>query len=171
MENLGPVHLYMEMKDPTLSAGGNPLVYGHPTYYVNVIKLKWEIILTGGFTPNLSGFSHLPGIPHLPRPRGFRSMGSIVLWRSRCRRHCGFVRSLLFSAQRIYQSMIISIFTYCDYNSLGWLESRKSMIRSIEKRSLEIISPKCSQRNCDLRFSIIDDGLQTERAVLYLTAS
>jgi len=66
-----------------------------------------------------------------------------------------------FSAQQIYQSMIMSIFTYCGYNSLGWSESRKSMIRSIEKRSLEIISPKCSQKNCDLRFLIIDNGLQT----------
>ena len=55
----------------------------------------------------------------------------------------------------------MSIFTYCDYNSLGSLESRKSIIRSIEKRSLEIISPKCSQKNCDLGFLIIDNGLQT----------
>ena len=28
----------------------------------------------------------------------------------------------------------MSIFTHCGYNSLGWSESRKSMIRSIEKR-------------------------------------
>ena len=63
-----------------------------------------------------------------------------------------------FSAQRIYQSMMcMSIFTYCDYNSLGSLESRKRMIRSIEKRSHEVISPKCSQKNCDLRFLIIDN--------------
>ena len=33
---------------------------------------------------------------------------------------------------------------YCDYISVGWLESRKGIIRSIETRSLEIISPKCS---------------------------
>ena len=65
-----------------------------------------------------------------------------------------------FSAQQIYQSMIMSIFTYCGYNTLGWSESRKSMIRSIEKRSLEIISPKCSQKNSDLRFLIIDNVLQ-----------
>ena len=52
-----------------------------------------------------------------------------------------------FSAQRIYQLMIMSIFTYCDYNSLGSWESRRSMIRSIEKRSLAIISPKCSRKN------------------------
>ena len=65
-----------------------------------------------------------------------------------------------FSAQQIYQSMIMSIFTYCGYNTLGWSESRKSMIRSIEKRSLEIISPKCSQKNSDLRFLLIDNVLQ-----------
>ena len=28
-----------------------------------------------------------------------------------------------FSSQRIYQSMILSIFTYCGYNSLGWSRS------------------------------------------------
>jgi len=54
----------------------------------------------------------------------------------------------------------MSIFMHCGYNSLGWSESRKSMIRSIEKRSLEIISPKCSQKNCDLRVLIIDNVLQ-----------
>ena len=64
------------------------------------------------------------------------------------------------SAQRIYQSMIMPIFTYCGYNSLGWSESRKRMIRSIETRSLEIISPKCSPQNCDLRFLTIDNFLQ-----------
>ena len=62
-----------------------------------------------------------------------------------------------FSAQRIYQSMIMPIFTYRGCNSLGWSESRKRMIRSIEKRSLEIISPKCSPQNCDLRFLTIDN--------------
>ena len=37
---------------------------GHSTYPVNVIKLKWEIIWTGGL-PHLSGLPHLPGVPHL----------------------------------------------------------------------------------------------------------
>ena len=37
---------------------------GHPTYHVNVIKLKKEIIWTGGL-PHLSGLPHLPGVPHL----------------------------------------------------------------------------------------------------------
>ena len=62
------------------------------------------------------------------------------------RRTCSGIDS---SAQQIYQSMIMSTFTYCGYNSHGWSESRKSMIRSIEKRSLKIISPKCSQKNFD----------------------
>ena len=37
---------------------------GHPTYHVNVIKLKWEIIWTNGL-PHLRGLPHLPGVPHL----------------------------------------------------------------------------------------------------------
>ena len=71
-----------------------------------------------------------------------------------------------FSAQRIYQSMVMPIFTYCSYNSLGWSESRKRMIRSIEKRSLEIISPKCSPQNCDLRFLTTDNFLQKKACCL-----
>ena len=65
-----------------------------------------------------------------------------------------------FSAQRTYQSMIMPIFTYCGHISLGWSESRKRMIRSIEARSLAIISPKCSPQNCDLRILTIDNFLQ-----------
>ena len=56
--------------------------------------------------------------------------------------------------------MIMPMFTYCGYNSLGWSESRKRKIRSIETRSLEIITPKCSVKNCDLRFLTIDNFLQ-----------
>ena len=63
-------------------------------------------------------------------------------------------------AQRIYQSMIMPIFPYCSYSSLRWSESSKRMIRSIETRSLEIISQKCSSQNCDLRFLSIDNFLQ-----------
>ena len=37
---------------------------GHLTYRVNVIKLKREIIWTGGL-PHLSGLPHLPGVPRL----------------------------------------------------------------------------------------------------------
>ena len=36
----------------------------------------------------------------------------------------------------------------------------------VEKRSLEIISPKCSQKNCDLRFLIIDNVLQKKACCL-----
>ena len=43
---------------------GLPSLAGHPTYHVNVIKLKWEIIWTGGL-PHLIGLPHLPGVPHL----------------------------------------------------------------------------------------------------------
>ena len=42
---------------------GLPAMVGHRTYHVNVIKLKWEIIRTGGL-PHLSGLPHLPGVPH-----------------------------------------------------------------------------------------------------------
>ena len=41
-----------------------PALAGHPTYHVNVIKIKWEIIWKGGL-PHLSGLPHLPGVPHL----------------------------------------------------------------------------------------------------------
>ena len=56
--------------------------------------------------------------------------------------------------------MITPIFTYCGYNSLGRSESRKHIIRSIEKRSLKVITPKCSPKNCNLRFLTIDNFLQ-----------
>ena len=55
-----------------------------------------------------------------------------------------------FSAQQIYQSMIMSIFTHCGYNSLGWSESRKSMIRSIEKRSAKSF-PRNAVRSIGVR--------------------
>ena len=55
-----------------------------------------------------------------------------------------------FSAQQIYQWMIMSIFTHCGYNSLGWSESRKSMIRSIEKRSAKSF-PRNAVRSIGLR--------------------
>ena len=41
-----------------------PTLAGHLTYYVNVIKLIWEVIWTGGL-PHLSELPHLPGVPHL----------------------------------------------------------------------------------------------------------
>ena len=67
--------------------------------------------------------------------------------------------------KQIYQSIIMSIFTYCGYNSLAWSESRKRMIHSIEKGSLEIISPKYSKKNCDLRFFNNLNFCQRKRAV------
>ena len=36
---------------------------GHPTYHVNVIKSKEEIIRAGGL-PHRSGLPHLPGVPY-----------------------------------------------------------------------------------------------------------
>ena len=72
------------------------------------------------------------------------------------------------SAQRIYQSMVMPIFTYCGYNSLGWSETRKRMIRSIETRSLEIISPKCSLQNCDLLFKLTIDNFSQKRACCFV---
>ena len=43
---------------------------GHPTYHVDVIKLKWQIIWTGEL-PHLRGLPHLPGFPHLHVNRPF----------------------------------------------------------------------------------------------------
>ena len=43
---------------------GLPALAGHPTYYVNVIKLKREIMWTDGL-PHLRELPHLPGVPHL----------------------------------------------------------------------------------------------------------
>ena len=69
-----PWNVYMAKFDPG-SEGypvwqtGLPALAGHPTYHVNVIKLKTEIIWTGGLPP-LSGLPHLPGVPnlHINRP-------------------------------------------------------------------------------------------------------
>ena len=54
-----------------LHGGGGPQTgrvtcggMGHPTYHVNVIKLKWEIIWTG-WLPHLPGVSHLHVNRHL----------------------------------------------------------------------------------------------------------
>ena len=57
-----------QVGEVTLSGGVNPclynLTYGHPTYHANMIKLKWEIIWTGGL-PHLSGLPHSLGATHL----------------------------------------------------------------------------------------------------------
>ena len=64
-----PWNVYMAKFDP--GWGGYPVwqtrlpaLEGHPTYHVNVIQVKWEIIWTGGL-PHLSELPHLPGVPHL----------------------------------------------------------------------------------------------------------
>ena len=64
-----PWNVYMGKFDPGWE--GYPVwqtgllaLSGHPTYHVNAIKLKWEVIWTGGL-PKLSGLPHLPGVPHL----------------------------------------------------------------------------------------------------------
>ena len=67
-----------------------------------------------------------------------------------------------FSAQRIYQSMIMAILKYCGLNSLKWSPSRKCMI---------VITPKCSPKNCDLRFLAIDNFLQKKTCSLFSIAS
>ena len=51
---------------------------GYPTYHVNVIKLKWEIICTDGL-PNLSRLPHLPGVSHLHVNRPLDTSGNIFL--------------------------------------------------------------------------------------------
>ena len=43
---------------------GQPVWAGHPTYHVNVIKIKYEITWTGGL-PHLCRLPHLLGVPHL----------------------------------------------------------------------------------------------------------
>ena len=64
-----PWNVYMAKLHPGLEGypswqAGLPALAGHPTYPVNVIKLKWEIIRTGGL-PHLSWLPHLPGVPHV----------------------------------------------------------------------------------------------------------
>ena len=67
-----------------------------------------------------------------------------------------------FSAQRIYQSMIMPIFTYCGYNSIGWSESRKRIapLRNEASKSQKNAKMNCSPKNCNLRFLTNDNFLQ-----------
>ena len=48
---------------------------GHPTYHVNVMKVKRKLIWAGGL-PHLSGLPHLPGLPNLHVNRPFNSKGT-----------------------------------------------------------------------------------------------
>ena len=64
-----PWNVYMAKFDPGWEGypvwqTGLPAQAGNPTYHVNVIQVKWEIIWTGGL-PHLSGLPHLPGVSHL----------------------------------------------------------------------------------------------------------
>ena len=56
---------------------GLPALAGQLTYHVNVIKLKWEIIWTGGLT-------HLPVVPHLhvhkPLVDGWADCAPYLIW-------------------------------------------------------------------------------------------
>ena len=46
---------------------------------------------------------------------------------------------LELSAEKIYKSMIQPVFTYCGTLSLYWSRSRKSRIKSIERRSQKVM--------------------------------
>ena len=48
----------------------------HPTYHVNVIRLKWEDIWNGG-VPHLSRLLHLPGAP--PSPMQTKKLTCLLL--------------------------------------------------------------------------------------------
>ena len=50
---------------------------GYPTYHVNVVKIKWEIIWKGGL-PHLGRLPHPPGVPHLHVNRPWDSKTSLV---------------------------------------------------------------------------------------------
>ena len=60
---------------------------GHPTYQVNVIKLKWENIWTGRL-PHLSRLPHLPGVPHLQVNRPLASTWSYLFTNSNENKTC-----------------------------------------------------------------------------------
>ena len=61
-----------------------------------------------------------------------------------------------FSAERIYRSMIMPLFTYCGQITLGWSETRRCQIRNLEPRSHRIILQNSKCLNCDLRLPTIE---------------
>ena len=78
-----PWNVYMAKFDPGWEGNpvwqtGLPALAGHPTYYVNVIKLNWEIIWIGLLLP-LSGLPHVPGVPHLHVNRPLHSYDQNIL--------------------------------------------------------------------------------------------
>ena len=79
-----PWNVYMAKFDPGWEGypvwqTGIPTLEGHPTYHVNVIKLKWEIIWTGGL-PHLSGLPHLPWGPPPPCKQALRPERACFTW-------------------------------------------------------------------------------------------
>ena len=79
-----PWNVYMAKFDPGWEGypvwqTGLPALAGHPTYHVNVIKLKWEIIWTGSL-PHLSGLPHLPGVLHLHVNRRLEAKLKELVW-------------------------------------------------------------------------------------------
>ena len=76
----------------------------------------------------------------------------------------------VFSAQRIYRTMIMPVLTYCGHNSLGWAESRKRVIRCIENRSLKIISRNPVHETLIFGFYQLTTFKKRERDLLFLIA-
>ena len=60
------------------------------------------------------------------------------------------------SAERIYRAMIMPIFTYCGQITLGWSETSRRQIRSLEQRSHRIILQSSKCLNCELRLPTIE---------------
>ena len=71
------------------------------------------------------------------------------------------------SAERIYRAMIMPIFTYCGQITLGWPETRRCQIRSLEQRNHRIILQNSKCLNCELRLPTIEIFLK-KRACLFV---
>ena len=65
----------------------------------------------------------------------------------------------VFSAERIYRTMIMPIFTYCGQSTLGWSETRKRKIRDLEQRSHRTILPNPTCLTCVLRLPTVENTL------------
>ena len=70
------------------------------------------------------------------------------------------------SAAKVYKAMILPVFTYCSSVTLGWSETRKSIMRNIEQHGLNIISRKCS--GIDLRIPTVEDVTKKKACCLVL---
>ena len=71
------------------------------------------------------------------------------------------------SAERIYRTMIMPIFTYCGQITLGWSETRRCQIRNLEQRSHRIILQNSKCLNCELRLSSTENFLK-KKACLFV---